>query len=154
MLGLKWHILAQMFLLHQEFRVLLCSLQLQWDPDNSNQTSFPLDMRHSNTAILAPISRTLDNSKLPQTTFGLPWEKLSDSSETLLTTLIHADRFMLNYLNSRLEANKHFRTGCILLFFKYYTASDKSAICYWKYNVAIAQSNIQLYLLVIKQLSN
>ena len=29
-------------------------------PDNSNQLSFPLDLLHSNTVILDPISRTLE----------------------------------------------------------------------------------------------
>ena len=50
-------------------------------PDNSNQLSFPLDLLHSNTVILPPISRTIDYSKLPQTrtNFRLPWETFPEN---------------------------------------------------------------------------
>ena len=71
-------------------KLLSKKIILQWNPDfsnprflkppdNSNQKSFPLDLLHSNTVILPPISRTLNNSKLPQTRANswLPWEKLT-----------------------------------------------------------------------------
>ena len=71
-------------------------LNIQWNPDflnpqflkphdNSNQKSFPLDLLHSNTVILPPISWTLDNSKLPQTRTNswLLWEKLTLDNSNL-----------------------------------------------------------------------
>ena len=71
-------------------------LNVQWNPDflnprflkphdNSNQKSFPLDLLHSNTVILPPISWTLDNSKLPQTQTNswLLWEKLTLDNSNL-----------------------------------------------------------------------
>ena len=48
-------------------------------PDNSHQLSLPLDLLHSITQFLPPISRTLDNSKPPQTRSNsrLPWVNLT-----------------------------------------------------------------------------
>ena len=58
-------------------------------PDNSNQLSFPLDLLHSNTVILPPISRTLYSSKLPQTRTNswLPWEKFPEKLPSITRTL-------------------------------------------------------------------
>ena len=69
-------------------------------PDNSNQLSFPLDLFHSNTVILPPISRTLPQTR---TNSWLPWETLPSITRTFEnfeTTLCWS------LLQSRLEANK------------------------------------------------
>ena len=56
--------------------------------DNSNQSSFSLDLLHSSTVILPPISRTLDYSKLPETRTNsrLPWEKFPEKLPSITRT--------------------------------------------------------------------